>query len=647
MSSPSTRPHANPPPPQRLAAALRRNKPEIVEAWARRIRHTAAGRRLAGDLGEAALQKALSRAFLSLGRSLTKPSSCLNGAPPFNELLRKSVKPVWVARWCVSLFDICRDTLDGDHRISPRDLLTFRNLLLSAQERSQAALLVAGMEQERRNATSRLEEVLEARTRDLRSAHARYMNLVERLEDIIFTLDSRSRFDSVSGRGLKSLGLTAGDLIGKSIFAVTPARYRRHVRQLRRRLLEEKRLRGVTVRTVDSKGEEIVLEISASLVAQNGRPGRVLGIARDITSRIRLEEEVRESKEYLELLVESSVDGIVATDRNGEITLFNHGAEEIFGYRAEEVLRKPVGAFFAVPDDGGGSLFDLLASGGGRIRNRECVCRGKDGREIVVSYSASLLHDKTGEVIGLISGCKDITDRRRAEEKIQAKNEELEAYARTVSHDLRGPLVSINGFSSLLEEACGERLTQSGRQYLARIQENARTMGRLISDVLEYSTAGRKTGAPYWVRIGPVIQCISEELGPQLGRAGVRLEVEPPLPQVLADETRLRQVFSNLIANALKHLDGVENPVIKVSAEPAERGHVICVADNGRGMSREVQDRIFDLFFTHGSPKGEGATGLGLAIVEKTVESYGGRVWVESAPGRGARFYLHFPETKS
>jgi PAS domain S-box-containing protein len=602
-----------------------------------------------GDLGEAALQKTLSRAFLALRRSLAQPSSpsSLNGAPPFNDLLAKDVEPAWVARWCASLFDICRDALDGDHRISPRDLLTFHNALLAAQERSQAALLVAGLEQERRNATSRLEKMLESRTRELRSAHTRYRNLVERLEDIIFTLDSRGRFDSVSGRGLKVLGLTAEDLIGKPIFAVTPARYRKQVRQLRRRLLEEKRLRGVTVRTVDSKGEEIVIEISASLVARNGKAGGVLGIARDVTSRIRLEEEVRESKEYLELIVESSVDGIIATDRNGEITLFNRGAEEIFGYLANEVLHKPVGAFFAVPDDGSGSLFDLLSAGGGRIRNRECVCRGKNGREIVVSYSASFLHDKTDEVIGLISVCKDITDRRRAEEKIRAKSEELEAYARTVSHDLRGPLVSINGFSSLLEETCGKRLTQSGRQYLARIQENARTMGRLISDVLEYSTAGRKTGTPYWVRIGPVIQCISEELGPRLGQAGVRLEVQPPLPQVLADETRLRQVFSNLLANALKHLDGIENPVIEVSAEPAERGHVICVADNGRGMAPELQARIFDLFFTHGSPKGEGATGLGLAIVKKTLETYGGRVWVESAPGRGARFYLHFPETKS
>jgi PAS domain S-box-containing protein len=618
-------------------------------AWARRIRGSSAGKHLAEDLGDAALHDLLSRTLFTLRRSLAKPGSpsSLNGVTPFNELLAKDIDPVWLARWCASLFDICRDTLDGDHQISPRDLLTFRNTLLTAQERAQAGMMVAGREQGSADAIAQLEKALDARTRELRLTQARYRNLVERLDEIIFTLDSRGRFESVNGRGLRALGLTGKDLTGKPISAVTPARYRRQVRELRRRLLKEKRLRGVTVRTVDSKGEEIVIEINASLIARNGKPGGVLGIARDVTSRIRLEEKVRESKEYLELLLESSVDGIIATDRNGEITLFNRGAEEIFGYKAGEVLHKPVGAFFALPEEGAGSLLGLVDAAGGRLRKRECLCRGKDGREIVVSYSSSLLHDKTDEVIGAISVCRDITDSRKAEESVRAKTEELEAYARTVSHDLRGPLVSINGFSSLLKEACGERLTETGKHYLGRIQENARTMGRLISDVLEYSTAGRMTGTPYWVRIGPVLDCIAEELGPQLSEAGVRLEIQRPLPQVVADETRLRQVFSNLLANALKHLREVEDPVIEVSAEPAERGHIICVADNGKGMPPELHDRIFDLFFTHGSPKGDGATGLGLAIVKKTVETYGGRVWVESAPGRGARFYVHFPETKS
>jgi PAS domain S-box-containing protein len=618
-------------------------------AWARRIRGSSAGKHLAEDLGDAALHDLLSRTLFTLRRSLAKPGSpsSLNGVTPFNELLAKDIDPVWLARWCASLFDICRDTLDGDHQISPRDLLTFRNTLLTAQERAQAGMMVAGREQGSADAIAQLEKALDARTRELRLTQARYRNLVERLDEIIFTLDSRGRFESVNGRGLRALGLTGKDLTGKPISAVTPARYRRQVRELRRRLLKEKRLRGVTVRTVDSKGEEIVIEINASLIARNGKPGGVLGIARDVTSRIRLEEKVRESKEYLELLLESSVDGIIATDRNGEITLFNRGAEEIFGYKAGEVLHKPVGAFFALPEEGAGSLLGLVDAAGGRLRKRECLCRGKDGREIVVSYSSSLLHDKTDEVIGAISVCRDITDSRKAEESVRAKTEELEAYARTVSHDLRGPLVSINGFSSLLQEACGERLTETGKHYLGRIQENARTMGRLISDVLEYSTAGRMTGTPYWVRIGPVLDCIAEELGPQLSEAGVRLEIQRPLPQVVADETRLRQVFSNLLANALKHLREVEDPVIEVSAEPAERGHIICVADNGKGMPPELHDRIFDLFFTHGSPTGDGATGLGLAIVKKTVETYGGRVWVESAPGRGARFYVHFPETKS
>ncbi|MFQ5457894.1 MAG: PAS domain S-box protein [Myxococcota bacterium] len=634
---------------RRLAAALAPQRAEVIEAWRERIGRSPAGKRIAGRLGEDALRDLLGRTFDGFESALAGPARAFSSEPllPLKAFLSEEPDCAAVSRWTTALFDICRDALDSDHRIPPRDLLIFRDKLLDVQERLQGALVEHARGLADRDATARFKKSMAESARDLREARERYKTLVERLDEVIFTLDGRGRFDSASGRGLKTLGLTQRDLVGKPINAVIPAPYHDEVRILRAKLLSEKRLRGVTIKTLDARGREVTIALTATLLEEAGKPAGALGIARDVTPVIALQEQLRESRDYFELLVESSVDGIIAGNSEGEITFFSKGAEELFGYPSAEVLNKPVSAFFTLPEGGHEALFRSIAGAQGRLRNRECVCRRRDGEEIAVSYSAGFLHNRAEEAVGFIAVCKDITERRRAEGDIRAKNEELEAYARTVSHDLRGPLVSINGYASLLEEALGSTVTESGRHYLKRIEENARTMGRLISDVLEYSTAGRLKGTPYWIRLGQLLDSLGAELRPQLDKSAIRLEIQRPMPQVLADETRMRQVFSNLITNAIKHLRGVRNGLIEVSAEQGERGHTLCVADNGMGISREDQEHIFDLFFSRGSNGGGRSSGIGLAIVKKTIEAYRGRVWVESEPGKGARFYLQIPETKA
>ena len=649
MSSPPTRTPARLTALRRLATALARGRSEIAEAWCHRIARSPAGKRLAKDRGEEGLREIVSHTLEGLGRSLSGPPRALTSAPlvPFKALLASESNPAIVARWVTSLFDICRDALDTDPEIPPRDLFIFRNRLLDLQERLQGALVEHARGESSHDAFTRFEKTIEERTRDLRAARERYKALVNRLDEVVFTLDARGRFESASGRGLRALGLVESDLVGKSISDVIPHPYSKDVRELGARLVKEKRLKDFAIKTLDARGREVTLEVRASLREEKGKPSGVLAIARDVTRRLKLEEQVRESRDYFELLIESSVDGIISANINGEITSFSRGAEELFGYRAAEVLRKPLSAFFTLPEGGHEGLSRQIEAAEGRLKNRECACRRRDGKEIMVSYSAAFLHDQAEEVIGFIAVCKDITDKRRAEENIKEKNEELEAYARTVSHDLRGPLVSINGYASLLEEALGPSVAESSRYYLKRIEANARTMGRLISDVLEYSTAGQQKGTPYWVRLGQLLDSISQEFRPQLDKAGVRLEIQRPMPQVLADETRIRQVFCNLIANAITHLRGVKEGLVEVSAESNERGHTICVADNGVGIPAEEQSHIFDLFFSRGCNGDDRSSGIGLAIVKKTIEACQGRVWVESDPDRGARFYVYFPETKA
>jgi PAS domain S-box-containing protein len=443
------------------------------------------------------------------------------------------------------------------------------------------------------------------------------------------------------------VGLEEADVLGKPIEHFVPPSMVRGLSDMRQRLIAEKRLRGVTMSMLDAKGKERVIEINVWLLERNGRPSGALAVARDLTPQARLEEEMRETRLRLQRIIESSADGIVTTDREGNLTMFSRGAEEMFGYAAAEVLNKPIANFLASPEPGVEPLFRSIFAGGGRTTSYEMAVRARDGREVVVSVSASVLRDESAATVGYLGICKDITAARRAEEDLRQKNQELEAYVRTVSHDLRGPLVAVKGFCSLLEETCGAQLPEAGRYFLDRVKENARQMDRLISELLDLSTAGQAVGARYWVPAETVLRGIAADMAPLLESSGLRVEIQEPIPQVLGEETRLRQVFANLIDNAAKHLGRPEGGLIEVSAEPAERGHVFCVADNGVGIAPDLHGRIFEMFYTSPTNGEERGFGLGLPIVRKIVDAHGGRVWVESEPGRGARFYVHFPETKA
>ena len=633
----------------------------MIGAWADRILATSAGKRLARDAGDATLRRTLSRILLAIEQRPAKISSgfsITNLSRLLAFLESRKIDPAWCARWCAALFDVCRARLEAAEEIPRRGRSAAIRALDAEHGRAQAALLQAARVPERRaparreraadpGVLDRLEASLKERTEALAQALEEYRDLVERLDVFVFTVDAEMRIASVAGKGLQIVGLEEADVVGKPITRFVPPGQAKNLGEMRERLIAEKRLRGVTMSMLDAKGKERVIEMNVWLLEGGGRHSGALAVVRDLTPQARLEEAMRETRLRLERIIESSVDGIVTSDPEGNITMFSRGAEEIFGYRAAEVMNKPVASFLAPPGTGVEPLFQSIFEGGGRTTSYETIVRARDGREVVANISASVLRDESGAIVGYLGICKDITARRRAEEDLRRKNEELEAYVRTVSHDLRGPLVAVQGFCSLLEETCGGQLPEAGRYFLDRVKENARQMDRLISDLLELSTAGQAAGVCYWVPARSVVEGIAEDLAPLLAVSGARLEIQEPMPQVLADETRLRQVFLNLIGNAAKHMGRPEGGVIEVSAEPAERGYVFCVADSGVGIDPVLHERIFEMFYSRPT-NGEGrGFGLGLPIVRKIVEAHGGRIWVQSEPERGARFYVHFPDSKA
>lgn len=226
--------------------------------------------------------------------------------------------------------------------------------------------------------------------------------------------------------------------------------------------------------------------------------------------------------------------------------------------------------------------------------------------------------------------------------ELAEKNEELEAFMFTVSHDLKTPVVTIEGFIGALREDFGEKLSADGQKYLDYISEAARKIALLINDLLELSRIGRlpepKTDFPF----ADLVEEALTALQYQIRQNGIEIKVEKNLPVVHGEKKRLVQVLENLLSNAVKYI-GKENPqpIIHVGAFERQGRPVFFVRDNGIGIEKKYFDKIFGIFQRLPDAKAAGAgTGVGLTIIKRIIENHGGTVWLESAPGKGTTFYF-------
>jgi len=389
-------------------------------------------------------------------------------------------------------------------------------------------------------------------------------------------------------------------------------------------------------------GRAIPVKLSATRLGDAEAGWATIAIAPSEASARSAEPQFPHSLDCLKAILDTSPDGVVVVGRNRLIAYVNPAAERLLDRREAEIVGKPV---------------DLLVRGceslaritdeldpAHPVRGRDLELRRQDGTAICVSVSASLLQLRDGTEIGAVAYLRDVTERRRTLDDLARSNARLEHYVDAVSHDLRSPLVSLLGFSRLLREDYGGRLDEKGRHFLDRIEQAGRTMESLIHDLLELSRIGRSDASKSLIDPRAVLANLYAEFKPRLDQEGVSLELPENPPRLMCNRTRLYQLFSNLVGNALDHMGSVEKPVIRVEVKSLPGAHQITVGDNGRGIDPAHHDRIFEAFQTLGPRRdGRRGTGIGLAIVKKIVETHGGRVWVESEPDKGARFHLTLP----
>jgi light-regulated signal transduction histidine kinase (bacteriophytochrome) len=259
---------------------------------------------------------------------------------------------------------------------------------------------------------------------------------------------------------------------------------------------------------------------------------------------------------------------------------------------------------------------------------------------VIVNTTAIL--DGYGNFIKSRSTVFDMTDRHLAEEKVIAINNELEAFTYSVSHDLRAPLRSIDGYSKILQEDHGSKMDAETTRLLDIIRNNARRMGQLIDDLLDFSRLGRKELEKSTVNMEALVMHVWQELLVQEKGRKIEFKIDH-LNEVNGDARMMRQVWINLISNAIKYSKKKEIANIEIGSNMESNRVVYFIRDNGVGFDMKYADKLFGVFQRlHKIQEFEG-TGVGLALVHRIVSRHGGKIWAEAHVNRGATFFFYIP----
>ncbi|MCB0117540.1 MAG: PAS domain S-box protein, partial [Anaerolineales bacterium] len=325
----------------------------------------------------------------------------------------------------------------------------------------------------------------------------------------------------------------------------------------------------------------------------------------------------------------------------------NREFSETLGFKREDVLGQMASdiKIYASPEDGESLRRELIEKGG--LKDFELRYKKKSGEIGFVLMSTENFEINNNSYS--ITSALDITERKQAEAErenliaeLEAKNAELERFTYTVSHDLKSPLVTINGFLGYLEKEAAAGNIEQFRKDIRRIYGAVNKMQSLLNELLELSRIGRLTNEPETLSFEEIVNDAIKTVEGQIVKRNVEVKIQTGLPKIHGDRQRLTEVLQNLIDNSTKFMGDQPNPLVEIGQQGHEDGMTIFfVRDNGIGIAPEFSEKIFGLF-NKLNPEIEG-TGVGLALVKRIIEYHGGRIWVESEKGNGSTFFFTLP----
>lgn len=489
----------------------------------------------------------------------------------------------------------------------------------------------------------------------IKENEARYRSLTNAIPDALFVLDRQGVYQDYIPADSVETYVSPDVFLGKKAYDILPEGVAQQSQHYFARVLE----------TGEAQQFEYTLTINKEIHYFEARmvpgPGEeVVCIVRDFTKRKQDEERILLYKDLIENLPIGII--IYHLEDLNDLTSFrligaNDAASQATGIDITPFVGKTLyESFPSVYDTGLPEVYaEVIKTGEGRDLG-EVTYEDENITEGVYDVKAfPLPNGKLG------ISFNNVTQRKKAEDEVKnlnavlvhrirerdlqtdelkAANKELDAFSYSVSHDLRTPLRAITGFANILVDQYASELSPKATHYLQRVQANTLQMGRLVDDLLQFSRMGRRALQTQHVKPQQIVEEALEEL--QAMQDGRQVDIEVgPLPPCKADPAMFKQVFVNLLSNALKYTEDREVAHIKVDSRVEEGKNVYFVADNGIGFDMRYADKLFGVFQRlHRAEDYEG-TGVGLAIVQRIIQRHGGKIWAEAAPDQGATFYFH------
>jgi PAS domain S-box-containing protein len=479
---------------------------------------------------------------------------------------------------------------------------------------------------------------------ELRETEERLRQFLEAAQDLISIKDLKGRYIYANPAATEMTGRPTEALVGHTDFELFPERVARamvdHDREAvkHRTALcfdetlrhdgEVRRFRTVRYPIFDHQGEVVAVSV----------------MARDVTQEMALQEEARRSHDYLQAVLKNSSDMIITTDLEGRIVTFNPGGERMLGYTESEIKGLSIEHIWVDPDNRRRLMDEVRAKGS--VNNFPATLIAKGGERIEISLSLALLRSGDDRVLGTVGISKDVTEENRLRRQL-IENERLAAIGETVAglaHCIKNILNGLKAGSYLLNTGLKRTRPELVEEGWQSVERNISRISALSLDMLSY-VHDRK---PTLVDVDPeeLVNSIMECAAPETQTEGVAVisRVEPG-PPVKMDQMSMSRVLVNLVQNAVDACREKDYPPggspevrIDITRRPGELW--MAVSDNGIGLSAEVKRHLFQRFYTTKESRG---TGLGLAVCHKLVSESGGRITVESGPGRGATFTVILP----
>lgn len=477
-------------------------------------------------------------------------------------------------------------------------------------------------------------------------------DILDRIDEGFIALDKEFRYTYANKQIGKMTGREPASLIGKNVWNEFPEALGSATQKAFERAYKDQ----IYLCEIDHYPPLELWQENHVYPSEDG----IVVFIRDISQQKKHEQEISSAYKRLSFHFNNSPLGVMEWEPNGNILQWSEQAETIFGWSAEELIGKNVSYMeLSVPENAALDEHVTLKLLNGEVERviGSSKNKTKSGRVIYTEWYSSVLKDDEGKVISIVSLINDVTARKEAEhlsislnqelenkvlartEQLEQANRDLEAFSYSVSHDLRAPLRAVNGFSTMLHELYRDKLDERANRLMATIVSSTVSMGMLIDDLLKFSRLGRKELTIQPVNMEALLKDCLQEIGLSHPELNAEIEVEN-LPPCLGDRLVLRQVWMNLIINAIKYSSTVDSPRIVIGFKETEQTVTYLVKDNGVGFDMQYYDKLFGVFQRlHRQSEFEG-TGIGLALVKRIIDKHNGKVWAEGEIGKGATFYF-------